>query len=193
MYAKLYSTIVDSSLMDEDVNTRYVFMMLLSLANPNGDIFATDERIAGKLVIPLEVFQRAVERLMKPDPRSGLKLEEGRRVMRFDNEKEGRGIRIVSYQFYDTLRRERDRKEYMREFMAEYRYRKTHGLPTEGTAAAIKARKDAKAKGLPDPEPHIPHADDMPAKEAMDGLKAGMPGHTLNPDGSITKNPEVNF
>ncbi|MBM3839012.1 MAG: hypothetical protein FJ398_13800 [Verrucomicrobia bacterium] len=101
MYAKLFSRITESSLMEEDVLTRYVFIMLLAIADPKGYVIGTDVALARRLNIPLAEFKAAIERLMTPDPES--KEEDGRRIMRIDDDSR-RGYRLVNQNTYDHER-----------------------------------------------------------------------------------------
>jgi hypothetical protein len=118
MYAKLFSRITESSLMEESINVRYVFVMLLAIADPKAHVIGTDVAIARRINIPLEEFQLCVEALMRPDPNSNSEEEEGRRLVRSTEE---RGYRIVNYLTYRNFRDEEHRREYMRGYMKDYR------------------------------------------------------------------------
>jgi len=118
MYAKLFSRITESSLMEESIPVRYVFVMLLAIADQEGYVIGTDIAIARRLNMPVADFRQCVEELMTPDPDSNSKEEEGRRVILSDHE---RGYKCVNYRAYRDMKDEQDRREYMREYMRKRR------------------------------------------------------------------------
>jgi len=118
MYAKLFSRITESSLMEEDIPTRYVFVMLLAIADPEGYVVGTDVAIARRLNMPLEELKSALDRLMSPDDDSGSQELEGRRIVPSDAE---RGYRIVNFVTYRNTKNPEERREYMRDYVANYR------------------------------------------------------------------------
>lgn len=121
MYAKLFSRITESSLMEEDVPTRYVFLMLLAIADKHGHVIGTDKAIARRMNIPEPDFKKALKKLMSPDESSNNQDHEGRRVLESEEE---RGYKLVSYEIYRDMKDEDGRKEYMREYMRKYRSKK---------------------------------------------------------------------
>lgn len=118
MYAKLFSRIAQSSLMEEDVETRYCFMMLLAIADSTGDVIGTDVALARSINLPLDMFKRCIESLMAPDPDSNSQVQEGRRLVPSDS---GRGYFIVNYATYRKIKTAEEKKAYMREYMQRYR------------------------------------------------------------------------
>lgn len=118
MYAKLMGRITESSLMEEPINVRYCFMMMLAIADPKGYVVGTDVAVARRINMSLEEFKECVRVLMLPDPDSNSKDHEGRRVIVSDCE---RGYFLVNYAKYRDTRDEEERREYMREYMRKYR------------------------------------------------------------------------
>ena len=118
MYAKLMSRITESSLMEEAVPVRYVFMMMLAMADPQGYVIGTDVAIARRMNISVKELQDALVPLMSPDESSNSKEQEGRRVILSDCE---RGYYCVNYCKYRDTRNEEDRREYMRDYMRKRR------------------------------------------------------------------------
>ena len=118
MYAKLFSRIAQSSLMEQDVETRYCFMMLLAIADIEGDIIGTDVAIARAINLPLENFRSSLSSLMAPDPDSNSPVLEGRRVVKSDN---GRGYRLVNYKEYRAIKTTEEKRAYMRDYMRDRR------------------------------------------------------------------------
>jgi hypothetical protein len=126
MYAKLFERITESSLMEEDINTRYVFMMLLAIADKQGTVIGTDIAIARRLNIPLNLFKYAMSHLASPDPDSNSKDYSGKRVVPSNAE---RGYLIVNYLKYRSFKNEDGKREYMREYMAKRRGKETSVNP----------------------------------------------------------------
>jgi len=110
--------ITESSLMEEDVLTRYVFMMLLAIADPEGYVVGTDVAIARRINVSVAELKGALERLMAPDPSSNSREREGRRVIESDIE---RGYFLVNYRKYRDTRDEESRRKYMKDYMQNYR------------------------------------------------------------------------
>lgn len=114
MYAKLFSRITESSLMEEPMNVRYTFVMLLAIADPTGHVIGTDVAIARRLNMPVPELQQCIAALMAVDPHSNSKEEDGRRVVLSEGE---RGYLIVNYLTYREMKTEEQRREYMRKYM----------------------------------------------------------------------------
>ena len=118
MYAKLFSRIAQSSLMEEDVEVRYCFMMLLAIADSTGDVIGTDIALARTVNLPLDTFRRCIAELMQPDPDSNSQVFEGRRIVSSEN---GRGYRVVNYITYRQIKTNDEKRAYMREYMQRRR------------------------------------------------------------------------
>ena len=101
MFVKLFSRITESSLMEEPVNTRYVFMLLLAVADQDGIITATNKALARLLNIPISDLETSLQRLMQPDPDSKSTACEGRRIVRLEG---SRGYQVVNYVNYRDLK-----------------------------------------------------------------------------------------
>jgi len=118
MYAKLFSRIAQSSLMEEKVTTRYVFMMMLALSDRHGEVIGTDVAIARMMNVPKNDFCESLKPLLEPDPDSNSPAEEGRRIIPSEN---GRGYKIVNYLNYRDIKSDDEKREYMREYMRQRR------------------------------------------------------------------------
>lgn len=100
MYAKLFSSVLDSSLMDEDITTRLTFLLMLAAADRDGRVNFSDQALARRLNLPIEDLQRALDKLTRPDPNSRTRDHEGRRVIRDES---GSGYILPNYgKFRDT-------------------------------------------------------------------------------------------
>lgn len=118
MYAKLFGRITESSLMEEDIEVRYVFLMLLAIADATGHVIGTDTAIARRINVPAETFSAAIKALQQPDESSNSKEREGRRVVPSDSE---RGYFLVNYLTYRNIKNVEGRRAYMRAYMQRRR------------------------------------------------------------------------
>lgn len=121
MYAKIFSQIFNSSIAD-DYRVRHLFMDLLALSDQEGIVDMTHEAISARTRVPLEEVKAAIAKLELPDERSRSREHEGRRLVRLDDHRDW-GWMIVNYLRYREMKSETDRKEYLRNYMVEYRKR----------------------------------------------------------------------
>lgn len=104
--------------MEEPIDVRYTFVLLLAISDPSGHVIGTDVAIARRINMPTAQFQKCIKVLMSPDENSNSKEEDGRRLLPSEGE---RGYKIVNYLSYRSLRDEEERREYMRNYMQNYR------------------------------------------------------------------------
>ncbi len=119
MFAKVFSQIFDSSIA-EDYNCRRMFMDLLVLADSTGAVDMTVEAISRRTNVPVEEVVKYVKELCQPDTKSRSKLEEGKRLIPLDSNRDW-GWKIVNYQHYRKVRDEAARREYFRDKQREHR------------------------------------------------------------------------
>jgi hypothetical protein len=146
MYAKLFTQIFDSTVMDLPHPAPYVWICLLALANRDGVVDMTPTAIAGRVRLPLDEIRAAIVRLCEPDPMSRSTEHEGRRLIPV---RESYGWRIVNYQRYREMKREEDRAAYMRDYMRDYRVSKRANSKQPLVALAeaeANTKAEAKAK-----------------------------------------------
>ncbi len=107
-FAKLYGDrLAQSSLLDRDVVTRWVFLFMLSQADEQGRYrCASVAGLARAAAITLEQAERAVAELEAPDPDSTTKLEDGRRIVRIAG-----GWQLVTFTKYREFRTPRQLAE----------------------------------------------------------------------------------
>jgi hypothetical protein len=101
----IYFTVADSffesSIMQEELPVRFVMFALIRLAQRSAaeGIVDVDLRtFAGSINIPPADVERAIKRLMRPDPASGSPDEQGRRIVPVNPERPMRGWRLVTFQ-----------------------------------------------------------------------------------------------
>ena len=132
MYAKIFAQIFDSSLA-EDYVTRHIFMDLIVLADPEGQLDMTYEAIARRTNVPLEIVQESIHKLCKPDVNSRVKRERGKRLVPLDAERSW-GWQIVNYKMYRSLKNQITRREYMRLYMQKRRAEEVARVNTSKTS-----------------------------------------------------------
>lgn len=139
-YAKLFSSITESSLWSASKETRLLFVSMLARANAVGFVEASIPGLARISNLSREETELALAELMAPDPDDKSGNNEGRRIIKMDG-----GWGIVNYEVYRNRRDEEERREYMREYMA--RYRKKHvNLSKQSKPQLAKAEAEAEAK-----------------------------------------------
>jgi hypothetical protein len=94
-FTKLDSGITDSSVWDEPANVLKVFISFWTKCNPDGIVQATYNAIYraanlcddNKMPLPIESFEKALNVLLVPDPRSRSKEHDGSRIVRLEESK----------------------------------------------------------------------------------------------------------
>lgn len=126
MFAKVFGQIFDSSIA-EDYNCRRMFMDLLVLADSDGAVDMTAEAIARRTNVPVGEVVKYVKELCQPDEKSRSKLEEGKRLIPLDSNRDW-GWKIVNYKHYRKIRDEAARREYFRDKQREHRKKKKQAV-----------------------------------------------------------------
>lgn len=133
--------------MEEPLEVRYAFMMLLAMCDATGHVIGTDIAIARRMNMPLEEFRKCAEALSQPDPDSNSREEEGRRIIPSDNE---RGYLVVNYLTYRDMKTEESKRDYMREYMRKRREREALAngkTPVKRVSRQLACVKHAEAEG----------------------------------------------
>lgn len=118
MYVKMHEQIFGSSIMEEDIETRYVWFCLLTLADRDGFVDMTIPSIARIININVETVKSAIDILLQPDSTSRTPDFEGRRLLPV---RDSFGWKIANYEHYRDVRNEEERRDYMRKYMAKKR------------------------------------------------------------------------
>ncbi len=119
-FGKLFSTFFDSSIMDEDLETRYLFMSMLALATAKGEVDISIGSLARRVGLQAAAVRQAIDRLEAPDPESRSVAEDGRRLMRLDSHRSW-GWLIVNYAAFRKARGEDERREYQASWIRDKR------------------------------------------------------------------------
>ena len=106
-FVKIYgSQLLGSSLMDEDVSTRWLFLCLCSAADPGGFVRCQTIKAAARLAnITKGQASRGLDTLAAPDPDSTTEEQEGRRILRVEG-----GWQLVNYDKYREMQTDQQRK-----------------------------------------------------------------------------------
>ena len=115
-YAKLYSTITESSLWSASKESRLLFLSMLAKADQVGFVEAALPGLARLANLTLEETAAALAELMAPDEHSKSPDCDGARVV-----KAPRGWCLVNYEAYRDRRDDDAKREYMRNYMRQYR------------------------------------------------------------------------
>jgi hypothetical protein len=112
MYVKMFKSIFDGTLYGQFEPT-VVFMAMLVIAEREGIVDMTPQAIAARCGYPLAIVLKGIKELEKPDYRSRTPDEEGRRIIRLEENRDW-GWRITNYQKYEKIRSAEERREYFR-------------------------------------------------------------------------------
>ena len=113
-YTPLFSTIVCSSIWDEDNCTRIVWITMLALADASGNVESSIKGLAHQARVTVTQCNTALEILKAPDPYSKSKNNDGKRI----EEIEG-GWHVINHAMYRN--KAKSRAEYMRKYREEKR------------------------------------------------------------------------
>lgn len=117
-FAKLFSSITESSIWVEDHFVLRVWIALLAKADAEGIVEGSIPGFANLCRVSLEEMEEAVKRLSNPDPHSRSKDHQGRRIEPFNG-----GWHILNYSRYrqQGQAKEGSRAPYYREYRAKKR------------------------------------------------------------------------
>ncbi len=105
-YTKLFSGIIASTLWRYDSDTKVVWITLMAMADQRGDVICSIPGLAHLAGVPLELTKKALAIFLAPDPDSGTKEFEGRRIAEID-----RGWNLLTYPKYRALRAKDEKNE----------------------------------------------------------------------------------
>jgi hypothetical protein len=117
-FVKLFGSITDSSLWDEDSDTRIVWITMLAMADQHGYVGASVGGVAARARLPASKTREAIEKFLGPDPESRSPENEGRRIEVAD-----RGWTVLNYQKFRNLRDDEVRRAYFRAAKRDQRER----------------------------------------------------------------------
>lgn len=133
-FTLLWSKILDSSVWMESAGTRLVWITLLAMKNVEGNVLCSPKALAHRARVSQEEAAEALRVLSSPDPESGKKNDEGRRIREIPG-----GWFIINHDDY------RFSTEAKREFWRSQKQEQREAAPKKLTRRqqALKARVDA--------------------------------------------------
>lgn len=144
MYAKVFRQFFESTINEEPLHVRLLFIFMLMQANDDGVVDATPQSLARSFNMPLDQVTEGLARLCAPDPSSRSREEEGRRLIPI---RATYGWRIVNYIAYRNIQREEDRRTYHREYG-----RKRRALRRKATGSRVNNRQQASTESIQEEE-----------------------------------------
>lgn len=114
-YAKIFSTILGSSIWQEDAETRIVWITMLVMADREGVIRGSDLGLAHFARVSLDKCKEALERFKLPESHSS-DGGDGRRIESVEG-----GWRILNHAKYSAMLTAEDRRAYWRQRKAKER------------------------------------------------------------------------
>jgi len=115
-YTKLFSSILASTIWDEDAPTRLVWITLLAMSDKNGTVQGSIPGLAHQARVSLAETEAAIKKLQAPDPYSRSKDHEGRRIKEIDG-----GWLILNRAKYRDKLSVDQRREYKTNWMRDKR------------------------------------------------------------------------
>lgn len=103
VYTPIFDGFFEGSIMLEEVETRFLFIVLLRLAlrpGADGIVDIPLSRLAAIAAMTEDATRRALDALMRPDKLSGSEDEGGRRLVPLKADRPDRGWRVVNVQKY---------------------------------------------------------------------------------------------
>lgn len=136
-YTKLFSSILASSVWQESLPTKIVWITMLALKNERHEVEASLPGLAKFAGVTIKECEEAVNKFEAPDKYSRNPEHDGRKIIRCHS-----GWKILNGDYYSHLMSADERREYQREYMKEYRKRKKDLINEAGCAGARRAIKE---------------------------------------------------
>ena len=121
-YAKLWASILDSSVWSEPEGHRIVWITMLAMKDKDGFVGASVDGLARRANIDEERVQAALDAFLAPDPRSRNRNNEGRRIQVVP-----RGWLVLNHEYFQGLQDHEARRAYERNRKALQRRRESPG------------------------------------------------------------------
>lgn len=118
-YTKLFGKIVYSTIWQESLPTKVVWITLLALKDMDGHVFCSVPGLAKTAGVSLDECEKALQKFKNPDPYSSTKENEGRRIQEID----GGWFVLNHYKYLDEMSLD-DRRAYWATKKREARARK---------------------------------------------------------------------
>jgi hypothetical protein len=148
-YTKLFSSILASTIWEEDKDTRIVWITLLAMANRRGIAEGSVPGLATFARLSVDETRKALIKLSSPDPDSRSKEEDGRRIITVDG-----GWFIVNHKKYRDKLNEDERREYQASWQAQHRQKQAGAhAPDVDNVDNVDKMSTPLTQAAPDPTP----------------------------------------
>ena len=134
-YTKLFSSILASSVWQETLPTKIVWVTMLALKNERHEVEASLPGLAKLAGVTLEECEEAVKKFEGPDKYSRNEANDGRKVVRVTS-----GWKVLNGDHYSRLMSADERREYQREYQREYRKKQKFGINGMSIREAVKKK-----------------------------------------------------
>jgi hypothetical protein len=143
-YAKLWSSIIHSTVWAEADHVRILWITMLAIADSEGYVGASIPGLASAAKIPLTACEAGLIRLLSPDTYSRTKLHEGRRIEEADG-----GWIILNYRKHRDTHDEEERRRQGRERARRFRekHKGNNGKSNAVTRTVTKSNDIAESRG----------------------------------------------
>jgi hypothetical protein len=146
VFVKLFDTMLDSSIWDEDHATVRVWITMLLMANQEGIVLASTGGVAGRARVTHQDTKNALQKFEKPDPESKNQDYGGQRIEAIDG-----GWRILNYQYYRELQTQRQMDDAARQRRHRaQRKAQGHGTSRDVTVTSRDVTPEAEAEAEAD-------------------------------------------
>jgi hypothetical protein len=115
-FTKLFNSILDSTIWQEPLETKIVWITMLAMVDRSGEVHASVPGLAKRAGVTIEQCEFALQCLRSPDQYSRTQDHEGRRIKDIDG-----GWELLNHGKYRALLSAEERREYNRRKQAEYR------------------------------------------------------------------------
>lgn len=195
-YTKLFQSILDSTVWQEPLAIKVVWVTLLAMCDAEGRVWASIPGLASRAGVSVKECETALDKFEGPDPYSRTKENQGRRIAEIDG-----GWQLLNHAKYRAMMSLEDRREYQRVKQAEYRAARKLGKALPNEAAAIAARDNGndeladrlteERKSVPGLPFDHPLPDAAQAKEMLETL-AGKPKLNYQQGVKVEPAPKAN-
>ena len=117
-FGKIHDSIFGSSIMEEDIEVRYIWMCMIAIADKEGFVDESLQALARKFNVNVNIVNKAINIFLESDKDSRSNVEDGKRLRKI---RESFGWQIINYEYYRDLRTSQDRTGYMKDYMKKYR------------------------------------------------------------------------
>ncbi len=118
-FTKLFNSILDSTIWQEPLETKVVWITMLAMVDRNGEVHASIPGLAKRAGVTIPQCNAALSCLESPDEYSRTKDHQGRRIREIDG-----GWELLNHGKYRALLSAEERREYNKRKQAEYRANK---------------------------------------------------------------------